>query len=252
MIFLELRKLRQRVERLERRVERQAEGRPPLVEERVKTFVAGFDDALGDGIPRGHVVMIHGPVGTMKTSLALYIASKNEEEGMTPLYISLEESKESLQETMASLGIKGKDFIVDIATMRLEHGLVEEIDDWFPILKSYLQNKVTEGIDLLVIDSLNSLYPAIRPNSPRGELFRFFSFLRDSRITSFLVYEGMEFHYREEHMVDGLIEIAPRELEGGQMPLWMRCVKLRLSDHSRDYHRLEFRRGRFMTLPVNR
>ncbi len=243
----ELRKLRRRVERLEKRMEGLKE-RPFPREERVKTFVVGFDEALEGGVPRGHVVMLHGPPGTMKTALALYIVSMNREAGMSTLYVSLEETRESLRKTMEGFDIQGNDFIVDIATMRLEHGLVEEAGDWLQILKSYLQNK--EDVDMLVIDPFNSLYPLAHLTSPRRDLFHFFRFLKDTGMTSFLIYEGTEFPYHEEYMADCVIEVAPRELERGQVALWMRCVKLRQSAHSRDYFQLEFQDGRFRGLPV--
>lgn len=246
-ILQELRKLSQRVGQLEEKVA----GRAAVpVEERFKTHTSGLDDALGGGLPVGHVVLVHGQAGTMKTSLGLYIAAKNVEEGKEVLYISLEESRESLERTMRALGVPEEDFIVDIATMRLEHGLAEEAGDWFQILRSYLQNKLEEGLDLLVIDPINSLYPVTPLTSPRMELFRFFRFLRDSRITTLLVYEGTEFSHNEDYMADGVLEIEPRELEGGKVVLWIRCAKLRQADHSRDYHRLDFVNGRFAVLPA--
>ncbi len=239
------------MERIERSIEELSGRRPAPGKHRVRTFIDGFDDALSGGIPVGHVVILHGPAGAMKTSLALYIASKSLESGMKPLFVSLEETRESLGKAMGSLGIGNGDFIVDIATMRLEHGVVEEAGDWFEILRSYLAGKVEEGLDILIIDSINSLYPMTQLSTPRRALFHFFKFLRNSGMTSFLIYEGAEFPFHEEHMVDGLIEIAPRELPRGEVALWARCVKLRQSTHSRDYHRLEFQGGRFRAFPVS-
>jgi len=39
----------------------------------IKTFVRGFDEEIGGGIPQGHVVLVAGPPGTMKSSLAYSI-----------------------------------------------------------------------------------------------------------------------------------------------------------------------------------
>lgn len=249
-LLQEVRRLRQRVNQLERKLEALTRAGPPVEEDRVKTFVDAFDDALGGGVPTGHVVILHGPTGTMKTSLSLYLASRNRAKGMRTLYISLEEDRESLLRTMEGLGMKEEDFIVDIATMRLEHGMVEEAGDWLHILLSYLQRKLEGGLDILVIDAFNSIYNMTQPQLLRRELFQFFSFLRDSQLTSFLIYEGKDFPYREDYMADGVLEITPRDLDRGQVALWMRCVKLRHTAHSRDYHRLEFRRDRFVALPV--
>jgi KaiC/GvpD/RAD55 family RecA-like ATPase len=251
-LLRELRKLRQRVVQLERKLDQLARGAPPMEEETVRTFVEGFDEALGGGVPAGHVVIVRGPAGTMKTSLGLYVASRNRERGMRPLFISLEEDRESLLRTMKGLGMGEEDFIVDIATMRAEHGLVDEAGDWLQILMSYLSKKVEAGVDLLVIDPFNSLYEMAQIAFPRKDLFQFFRFLRGSRLTTFLVFEGEDLGYREDYMADGVLEITPRELEGGRVALWMRCVKMRHTDHSRDYYQLEFRRDRFLALPVAR
>lgn len=249
-LLAEMRRLRHRVEGLEERLAAVAGAEAPRGEARVRTFVAGLDEALGGGIPQGHVVLLHGPAGTMKTSLALHVASRNRAEGVRPLFVSLEETRESLQRTMRGLAIPEDDFIVDLATMRVEHGVVEEAGDWFQILRSYLQNKAEEGLDLLVIDPLNSLYPMASLAAPRRELFHFFRFLREAGLTSLLVYEGTEFPYQEEYLADGVLEVTPRELPGGKVVLWMRCVKMRQAPHSRGYRHLIFEGGQFRAAPT--
>src|SRR3989337_667460 len=70
---------------------------------RVRTFVAGFDEAIEGGIPAGHVVLLAGPSGSMKTSLALGAVHHNRREGTKGLYISLEEGRQSLLRTMERL-----------------------------------------------------------------------------------------------------------------------------------------------------
>ncbi|HYU06790.1 MAG TPA: ATPase domain-containing protein, partial [Thermoplasmata archaeon] len=39
--------------------------RDPTDRKRVKTYVRGFDDILGSGIPEGYVVLVSGAPGTM-------------------------------------------------------------------------------------------------------------------------------------------------------------------------------------------
>ena len=46
--------------------------------DRLKTYVEGFDDALGGGIPRGSIVLVAGTPGTMKTALTFSILYENE------------------------------------------------------------------------------------------------------------------------------------------------------------------------------
>src|SRR5881409_520791 len=76
-------------------------------EETVKTFVKGFDsDVLGGGVPPGSVVLLRGPSGSMKSSLAYYVLYHNALAGTPGLYVTLEQSAGSLLEHVASLGLK--------------------------------------------------------------------------------------------------------------------------------------------------
>ncbi len=247
----ELERLRKRMGDLEKKIDDLVATRPAWRGERVKTFVKGFDEVLGGGVPKGHVVLLHGPAGTMKTSLSLYVVSKNAEQGKKALFVSLEETRESLRETMRALEMPEDDFIVDIATMRLEHDMAEA-GDWFQILVSYLEGKVKEGLDILVIDPFNALYPNAEMLTPRIEILHFFRFLRSAGVTTYLIYEGSEFVHQEDYMADGLLEVLPRETEPGRVALWIRCAKLRHTEHSRDAFELQFRKGQFEALHLTR
>jgi circadian clock protein KaiC len=39
--------------------------------DRVKTGIAGLDDILPGGIPRGNVILVEGPIGTGKTTMGV-------------------------------------------------------------------------------------------------------------------------------------------------------------------------------------
>lgn len=250
MLLEEIRGLRERMDRLERRVEDALRRREAPEPGRVRTHVEGLDALLGGGLPPGHVVLLWGPTGTLKTSLALHILAQNRDRGRRRLYLSLEEGRESLHRTLRGLGLPPEDFIVDLATMRLEHGLGDDPRDWLEILMSYLRRKVEEGLDLLVIDPLDALYPETPLPLLRRELFQFFTFLRETGVTSLLVYERPEFLHQEDRLADGLLEVEEREEENGRVSLWLRCAKMRHARHSRDYHRLEVADGRVVVAPL--
>jgi KaiC/GvpD/RAD55 family RecA-like ATPase len=75
---------------------------------RYRTYVDGFDENLGGGIPQGHIVIISGAAGTMKSSLAYHILFMNaKRDGVNALYVSLEQGKDSLTRQMEALGLKG-------------------------------------------------------------------------------------------------------------------------------------------------
>ena len=248
----ELAELREEVQRLRDAVAAlsgtRREGRAPG---RVRTYVEGFDATLEGGIPAGHVVILAGPSGSMKTSLALGMLYHNRREGgLQGLYISLEEGRESLLRTMERLGMKLEDdFIVDIGKLRTEHEDVEEARDWLSILKDYLTRRLQKGeIGLVVIDPLNSLYSLAELRNPRKDLFHFFTYLRGLGVTTILIAESEganDFPNHEEFLSDGAITLSYANEADGHVDLRIRCVKMRHANHARDFFRLEFEDGRF-------
>src|SRR2546426_801698 len=94
--------------------------------DRLKTYVEGFDEALGGGIPRGSLVLVAGTPGTMKTALTFSILYENVKAGSKALYITLEESQEDLRAAMTDLGMTGLDdmelYILDVVRRRVPRG----------------------------------------------------------------------------------------------------------------------------------
>ncbi len=248
----EVESLKARLRDLEAKVASIAQSAPHREEDRVRTHIAGFDEAIEGGIPKGHVVLVAGPSGTMKTSLALSVLHKNREEGVKGLYVSLEEGRASLLRTMARLGMESKDdFIVDIARLRTEHEAAGETRDWLQILEDYLERRhEKETFGLVVVDPLNSLYSLARMENPRSDLFRFFMFLRGLGVTALIVAEeegdAARLPHHEDFLADGVIQLGFSGDEAGRVALRIRCVKMRHTSHSRDWFYLEHREGVFI------
>ncbi|MFQ5885520.1 MAG: RAD55 family ATPase, partial [Thermoplasmata archaeon] len=163
-------------------------------ESRIGTHVKGLDERMGGGIPAGFTVLICGPSGSLKSSLAfsiLYHSSKDQ--GLGGLYLSVEQSKESLLGQASSLGLSMENVdtlnVVDLAKLRRETRKSEE-ENLIATLQDMLA-KYNEEFDLqlLAIDSLDALYALSTLENPRNEIFRFFEALRDLKLTSFLVSE---------------------------------------------------------------
>src|SRR2546422_6818899 len=162
--------------------------------DRVKTFIQGFDEALGGGIPRGHVVLMSGSPGTMKTSVTFSILYNNVKAGSKGLYISLEENHDDLKGAMEDLGMSGIDhmelYILDVSKIRLEHKDEELNKNWLDILMKYIEQRVkVNHFDLVAIDSLAAMYSLNKMENPRRELFHFFGFLKSLDATTFLISE---------------------------------------------------------------
>jgi circadian clock protein KaiC len=250
----EIESLKGRLRELETRIDAMSAGRK-TEDGRIRTYVAGLDEALEGGIPKGHVVLLGGPSGTMKTSLGLNLVYRNRADGVKGLYVSLEEGRASLLRTMARLGMEPKDdFIVDIARLRTEHEAADETRGWLQILREYLERKrVKEPFGLVVIDSLNSLYALAKMADPRTDLFHFFTFLRGLGVTAVLISEAPDssspFPNHEDFLADGAIQLRYADGGDGRVSLEIRCLKMRHANHRRDWFRLDVEDGGFVARP---
>jgi circadian clock protein KaiC len=73
--------------------------------EKVKTRIAGLDELLDGGFPKGRVISIIGSPGTGKTILSTqFIMNGILDYGENGLYISLDERKQHYIEEMGSFG----------------------------------------------------------------------------------------------------------------------------------------------------
>ncbi|MFQ6060712.1 MAG: RAD55 family ATPase [Thermoplasmata archaeon] len=220
--------------------------------DRIRTYVNGLDERLGGGIPMGFTVLICGPPGSLKSSLAFNILFHSSKDlGLSSLFLSVEQNKESLLRQASSLGLSVKGLtslnIVDLSKLRKEARKAEE-ENWINALGNLL-GKYTEEFDcqLLAIDSLDALYALSRLENPRNEIFRFFENLRELELTSFLVSEmpreGGSFgkYGVEEFLSDGIIHLRLKEIEVGRTTSVRRYIgiaKMRGTKHELDYYPL--------------
>ncbi len=229
--------------------------------ERVPTFVEGFDDALGGGIPRGSVVLICGTPGTMKTSLVFSILYNNvRKNGSKALFVTLEQSYEDLRDAMAELGMRGLDdmdlYILDVGRIRREHKEEEGQKDWMQVLMEYIDKRVkVQDFDLLAIDPLSGLYSLSEMRNPRRDLFHFFSFLKELGPTSFLVSEipygsPRLVAHEEDFLADGIFLLRQYEIGETDVQLRIRCIKLRKAKHEQGYFALIRADERFMVTSI--
>lgn len=217
--------------------------------ELLPTFVEGFDNVLGGGIPKGSIVLICGSPGTMKTSLAFSIVYNNvKQNGSRGLYISLEESNINLRNVMEDMGMTGIEkmdlHMLDVGTIRLEHKEDEPSKNWLDVIMRYVEQRVNVNkFDILVIDSLAALYSLNRFSNPRRELFHFFGFLKSLGITVLLISEIPTGHsnftqYDEDFLADGILFLKHHETGETDVQLRIRCVKMRRQKHKPGYFAL--------------
>ena len=192
------------------------------------------------GIPEGHMILVCGSAGTMKSTFA-YSILYNEilESDLRGLYITLEQNKENLLTHMEGMGMNSPDVkkklnILDLSQMRKEI-LTEPQGLWIDVvsrLVELIQN--VENCKLVVLDSLNALYSLVSFANPRNELFLFFEKFRNLGVTTFFIAESRSENKTcgeyglEDFMCDGIILLTMRE-EGDHFNRYIRCVKMRSS-----------------------
>ncbi len=225
---------------------------PPV---RVRTYIRGLDEQLQGGIPKAHIVLLAGKPGTMKSSVAFNMLHNNaKNDGIGCVYVTLEQSRESLLENMAGLGmdIKGLESKLSVLDLGLIRKKLKQLANksWLEVFKMYIDNlDRTMDIGILVIDSLPVLEVMAKFEDPRDDLFRFFEWLRELEITTFLIAEMEQdsdkfCQYGEDFLSDGIVHLDLRR-DDRQVNLFLSVVKMRKTAHRRGYYPLIFDEGGF-------
>ncbi len=120
----------------------------------IKSGIPGLDKVLGGGFLKGSIVTIGGPTGAGKSTFAMqFLYEGSTKYGEPGLYISIEESKESMLFHMSS-------YKWDISKAEKEHKLlfldypVYEIDQFLERYGAIQEIINTAGIKRVVIDSI--------------------------------------------------------------------------------------------------
>ncbi len=229
--------------------------------ERIKTYIQGFDDMIGGGIPEGHVVLLAGEPGTFKSSIAFNLMYHNvKNDGHTGCYITLEQGRQSLMTQMTEMGmdleaVENSLSIVDLALIRKNLEKLGQ-QSWMQIFKTYAHNlKENIDYDLLVIDSLPILTMLTEFKNPRSELFHFFEWLRDLAVTTFIISEmksGSDSYaeFGEDFLADGIIHLKMEKVSDVNIQRRIRATKIRATHHSPDFFTLLFDKGVFTATRV--
>lgn len=228
---------------------------------RIPTNVDGLDEILAGGVPEGHVVLVSGAPGTMKTSLTYHVLHENARGGIRGMYVSLEQSRASLVDHTEGLGYRlddtdGNLSLLDLGMLRKKLAGSKD-QPWMDLFKVYAQG-LRKSFDyrLLVLDSLDALEILARFREPRREMFSLIRWLRDLHCTTFLLGElptdtgrvtrperAAYAKHKEDYLADGIIHLRlARQGEFG-MQRQLRIVKMRGARHETGYHALVFDNG---------
>jgi len=214
---------------------------------RVKTYIEGLDENMEGGIPEGHIVLLNGTSGTMKSSVAFNILYNEAINGNTGFYLTLEQSSNSIINHMINMDYdmskinlvlcsdiskidadlksvksskKGSVILVDLGGLRkkVKDTKFSSGSDWLNAIKN-LASKISKDTNckFFVLDSMSALYALSRFEDPRNKIFFIFEFLRDLGLTSFMLSEsfpekGKQTEYGvEQYLADGIIRLQLTE-----------------------------------------
>ena len=250
---------------------------------RIPLYIEGLDENIQGGVPEGHITLVSGSAGTMKSSIAFNILYNEAMKGKICVYFSLEQSYNSIIKQMINMNFdmskvnlvvikdladlrtalskmkgddKGAMVMVDIGCIRKEIKDVKTADNksWLNVIKNVVK-RIKEEVDckLFCLDSLSALYVLSRFENPRIELFYLFEFLRDLEITSFLISECQpesgkfsEFEI-EEFLSDAIIFLRLTPFRRNVVRE-ISIVKMRATACNNDIFSLEYKHDRFQAM----
>ncbi|MEM3478442.1 MAG: KaiC domain-containing protein [Candidatus Bathyarchaeia archaeon] len=227
--------------------------------ERLSTGIRELDAMLEGGIPKGFTVAITGEPGTGKTILCIHFIAQGISEGDKCIYVTTEESRESIITQAAQFGF---DFSKGISEKRMViiDALMGAKDEWS--LQSLdieeLVNKVIEakkflgyGRARLVIDSLSAFWldkPAMARRYSyfvKKVLFKWdFTVMATSQ---YAITTSEAFGWGIEHIADGIIRFR-RAVRNGVLKRYILIEKMRQTNHSLQMYEVAILPGKGLTI----
>lgn len=176
----------------------------PVSRERMKTGLQEFDRLLGGGLVPGSMVLIGGEPGIGKSTLALQIALMLSDKKV--LYLSGEESAEQLRVRADRIGKLHENCLVLNETY----------------LENILQQAAQTGPELIIIDSIQTIYTEQIESSPgtvtqiRESTSRIGQYTRDKGIPVILIgHINKEGHLAGPKVLEHIVDVV-LQFEGDQ------------------------------------
>lgn len=223
---------------------------------RVPSGIEGLDELTEGGFPRGKTIVVSGVPGSGKTTFCIEFLYKGAlDYGEPGVYITLEESPESVIKNMMNLGMdlkslasKGKLILVDANPLRGETMLtVSGVHTGFIEFKAYglsdlIRQKVREiNAKRVAIDGLTALLMHYRDDFERRlEIVRLLIGISGLDCTTLITTEHRSYELgrrflMEHFLADGVIFLDMLQ-SGGGFVRGIQIQKIRGIKHDFDYH----------------
>ena len=214
--------------------------------ERQPTGVPGMDQMIGGGIIAGDAVLLTGPAGSGKSTVATQFIVAGLEQGETGVIAVFEEYPE---EYIARASARNSDIAKMVKAGKLEVIYLRPLDlSVDEALFSILDAVDRLGARRVVIDSLSGFEVALAPTFRedfRESLYRLVGTLTATGVTVFMTAEVSE-AFREARFTSENVSfitdeiIVQRYVEiGGELARVMAVIKMRGSDHSHEFRLYE-------------
>ena len=216
--------------------------------QRVKTGIEGLDKMLNGGFIRGRVILLSGPAGTGKSTIAMqYVYNGATRYNEPSLYVTLEEARDKIIENMSQFGFdlkkaeQSKKFLLiggAIADLRL--GMLKSNASYKHLINEICEIVKERKIKRVVIDSINLFLMLMESEEEKrialATLSNKLSKLGCTTIFTSETKEGtMELsrHGIEEFVVDGVIMLYLVRKHSTFVP-GIAIRKMRGTDHDRE------------------
>lgn len=204
---------------------------------RLAMGVAGLDEMMGGGLPKGYSLLLVGPSGSGKTILATEFLAEGVRRGEPGVIAAFEKTpSQLLNDKLHALVKAGHVGMID--TRSLDLSIDQTLHDLITMITQMQAKRV-------VIDSLSGFELALAPEFRedfRGSLYRMIAELTSMGVTILMIaeledrYTDLRFSpYGSAFLADAIIVQRYIELDG-QFKRVMSVVKVRGSEHSKNIH----------------
>lgn len=225
---------------------------------RLKTGVKGIDEILNGGIPKGFTVAVVGEPGTGKTVFCIHYIASGLEEGQKGIYVTTEESRESIVKQALMFGLDFEDAIRKGDLIIIDALMSEKSDPWSirELEVEELLSKIIEARRVLgrghvrvVIDSMSAFW-LDKPAMARRYSYMVKKILSKWDVTvvltsQYAVTTSLGFGFGIEHVADGIIRFR-KSIIGEVLRRFIVVEKMRQTDHDKRVFEIDIVNGKGM------
>ncbi|RLG81022.1 MAG: KaiC domain-containing protein [Thermoprotei archaeon] len=228
--------------------------------ERLDIGIKGLNEILGGGIPRGFTIAVVGEPGTGKTIFSLHFISAGISSGEKGIYVTTEESRESIVKQAEMFNFKFRDAIERGDLIIIDALMEEKGDPWSlreldvdELLSKIIEAKKTLGYGhaRVVIDSMSAFW-LDKPAMARRYSYTVKRVLSRWDVTvvmtsQYAVTTSLGFGFGIEHVADGIIRFR-KAVIGGSLKRFLVVEKMRQTDHDKRVFEIDIVDGKGMVI----